>query len=231
MSCQLDDPPGLEAGGESSSAAVTSASQPGCDDEHVKTYYDTRAPEYDDWYLGAGLFAERDRPGWEEELATLTRAIEALAPARTLDVACGTGFLTRHLRDEVTAFDQSERMLAIARERLPEATFVIGDALELPFDDLAFDRLFTTHFYGHLERDDRARFLAEAHRVARELVVVDAAIRPDHEREEWQARTLKDGSQFTVYKRYFDPARLASEIGGGDVLHAGSWFVMVSSRD
>ena len=63
----------------------------------MKEYYDTRAPEYDDWYLGLGPFAERDRPGWEEELAELIATLEALPPKRTLDVACGTGFLTRHL--------------------------------------------------------------------------------------------------------------------------------------
>jgi hypothetical protein len=31
-------------------------------------------------------------------------------------------------------------------------------------------------------------------------------------------------------KRYFDAEQLAAELGGGRVLHAGSWFVMVSSR-
>ena len=30
----------------------------------MREYYDRRAPEYDDWYLGPGLFADRDRPGW-----------------------------------------------------------------------------------------------------------------------------------------------------------------------
>ena len=46
----------------------------------VKEYYDTRAPEYDDWYLGLGGFADRDRPGWEDELAELARRDRA-APA------------------------------------------------------------------------------------------------------------------------------------------------------
>ena len=31
-------------------------------------YYDRRAPEYDDWYLGVGLFADRERPGFDAEL-------------------------------------------------------------------------------------------------------------------------------------------------------------------
>jgi len=49
----------------------------------VREYYDRRAPEYDDWYLGSGLFAERDRPGWDEEVAELRESIRALPPARS----------------------------------------------------------------------------------------------------------------------------------------------------
>ena len=196
----------------------------------MKTYYDTRAPEYDEWYLGLGRFAERERPGWDEALVALCDAIAELPPARTLDAACGTGFLTSHLKGPVAGLDQSGRMLAIAGERVAGATFVQGDALSLPFDDDAFDRTFTGNFYGHLDRDQRAQFLDEARRVARELVVVDAALQPDHEPEEWQERVLNDGSRFTVYKRFFDPHQLANELGGGVVLHASRWFVMVSSQ-
>jgi demethylmenaquinone methyltransferase/2-methoxy-6-polyprenyl-1,4-benzoquinol methylase len=196
----------------------------------MKQYYDHRAPEYDDWYLGVGRFAQRDRPGWEEDLNELQDDVAALASARTLDVACGTGFLTRHLRGEVIALDQSERMLEVAAERVPDAVFVSGDALALPFADGSFARLFTGHFYGHLQDRDREAFLAEAHRVASELVIVDSARRRDHEPEEWQERVLNDGSRYEVYKRFFDPDALAQELGGGSVLHASRWFVMVSSR-
>jgi SAM-dependent methyltransferase len=199
---------------------------------HMKAYYDTRAPEYDEWYLGVGLFTERDRPGWDDELRDLIHTITALPAARTLDVACGTGFLTQHLRGEITALDQSERMLAIARQRVPGATLVQGDALELGFDAGSFERIFTGHFYGHLPAPEREWFLEQARQIAPELVVVDSALRPDHEREEWQTRVLNDGSRFEVYKRYFDPAALTHELGGGTVLHAGSWFVAVrSGRD
>ena len=125
----------------------------------VKAYYDRRAPEYDEWYRGAGRFAERERPGWEQEVEALGAALAALPPARTLDVACGTGFLTRHLPGEVVGLDQSESMLEEARRQAPNATYVQGDALTLPFEDGSFDRVFTAHFYGHLEGDDRERFL------------------------------------------------------------------------
>ena len=120
-------------------------------------------------------------------------------------------------------------MIEIARERIPSADFVQADAIPLPFEDAAFDRVFTGHFYGHLEGLAREAFLAEARRVAPALVVVDSAVRPDHEREEQQERILNDGSRFHVYKRYFEPDELARELGGGTVLHASDWFVMVAT--
>jgi ubiquinone/menaquinone biosynthesis C-methylase UbiE len=195
----------------------------------VKTYYDRRAPEYDEWYRGAGRFAARERPGWEQEVDALGLALAALRPARTLDVACGTGFLTRNLPGEIVGLDQSEAMLEEARLQAPNATYVQGDALSLPFDDGAFDRLFTAHFYGHLECEDRQRFVAEARRVAHELVVVDSALREDVEAEEWQERFLNDGSRWEVYKRYFEADALARELGGGETVFAGRWFVAVRS--
>ena len=196
----------------------------------MKAYYEARAPEYDDWWLGAGAFAGRVRPGWEDEREALVAAIAALPPARTLDVACGTGFLTRHLPGSVTGLDQSAAMLELVSERLPEAAFVRSDALRLPFQDGTFDRVFTSHFYGHLEEVERVRFLAEARRVAPELVVVDSALRDDVEPVELQERELRDGSRWEVYKRYFEPRELAAELGGGDTLFAGRWFVAVRSR-
>ena len=195
----------------------------------MKAYYERRAPEYDDWYLGTGRFADRDRPGWHEELDALRQALESLPPARTLDVACGTGFLTRHLPGEIVGLDQSEAMLAEARAQAQDATFVRGDALELPFGDGEFDRIFTASFYGHLDGADRETFLREARRVAPELVVADAALRADVDPEERQERILNDGSRWEVYKRYFDPEELARELGGGRVLHAGRWFVVVQA--
>jgi ubiquinone/menaquinone biosynthesis C-methylase UbiE len=195
----------------------------------MKEYYDRRAPEYDDFYRGAGKWTGRDRDAWERELIVLTARIEALPAARTLDVACGTGYLTRYLQGDVVGLDQSERMLERARRAAPHATFVRGDALDLPFQHGSFDRVFTGHFYGHLESDDAARFLGEARRVARELVVVDASRAHAAADEEWQERVLNDGSRWQVFKRFFTPDGLAAELGGGETLHAGHAFVVVRS--
>jgi SAM-dependent methyltransferase len=192
----------------------------------VKAYYDRRALEYDDWWLGQGLYADRERPGWEDELHRLEDVIRDLSPVRTLDVACGTGFLTRHLRGDVVGLDASERMLEVARLQAPAARFERGDALSLPFEDGAFDRVFTSYFYCHLEEEERERFLAEARRVAPELVVV-ASIRGDgDDSERWEERRLEDGSRWNVYKRVFEGPDLADELNG-DLVFKGRWFVIV----
>jgi ubiquinone/menaquinone biosynthesis C-methylase UbiE len=188
-------------------------------------YYDRRAPEYDDWWNGTGLYAARERPGWHEEVAALIEALRALPPARTLDVACGTAFLGRHLPGEVTGLDASPAMRAIAAERLPRV--VAGDAFALPFEDGAFERVATGHFYGHLETPER--FLAEARRLAPELLVIDSARRDDVPAERMDPRVLQDGSRHAVYKRWFEPDELVAELGGGEVVHAGRWFVAVLS--
>jgi ubiquinone/menaquinone biosynthesis C-methylase UbiE len=195
----------------------------------MKEYYDRRAPEYDDFYRSAGKWTGRDRDAWERELAELVATIEALPAGRTLDVACGTGFLTRHLRGDVIGLDQSERMLDEARRAAPHATFVRGDALALPFPNASFHRVFTGHFYGHLEPDDARPFLQEARRVARELVVADASRAHSAVDHEWQERVLNDGSRWRVFKRYFTAEGLAAELGGGETLHSGHAFVVVRS--
>jgi SAM-dependent methyltransferase len=194
-------------------------------DPATAAYYEQRAGEYDEWYTGHGRFAERDRPGWEAGVEEVIELVRRLAPARTLDVACGTGFLTRHLRGFVVGIDQSASMARIARSRLSDGTALVGDGLRLAVADRAFDRVFTGHFYGHLPPAERAAFLAEARRVAGELVVVDSAPRPGMEAEQWQQRVLNDDSRHWVYKRYLSGDQLAEEIGGQTLLD-GQWFVV-----
>jgi ubiquinone/menaquinone biosynthesis C-methylase UbiE len=194
--------------------------------EQMRSYYDQRAGQYDDWWLGTGRFAGRERPAWLDEVERLVQVVAALPPARVLDVACGTGFLTRHLRGTVVGLDQSAAMLALASARAPQARFVQGDAVPLPFPDQGFDRILASHFYGHLLAGERDAFVAEARRGAPELVIVDSAERADHDPEEWQTRILDDGSRHRVYKRFFTPRTLTAELGPIEVLHEGRWFVV-----
>ena len=192
----------------------------------VKEYYDRRADEYDQ-----SLFERRDpeaAAAFTREMSALGEVLAALQPARVLDVACGTGLFTRYLRGQVVAVDQSQRMLAIAGRRVPTARLVRAAAPTLPFADLSFDRLFTSFFYGHLVDVERLAFLAEARRLAPELVVADAAAYQGVQPDGWRQRVLRDGTRYTVYKRHFTAAQLLAELGGqGEVLFAQCSFVAV----
>lgn len=197
-------------------------------DAATHAYYDARAAEYDEWYEGTGRFAERERPGWAAEVDQLVALVADLPAARTLDVACGTAFLTRHLAGLAVGLDQSPSMVAIAQQRLrPRGGLALtGDALALPFADGAFDRVLTGHFYGHLVPAERDAFLAEARRVTGggELLVIDSAPREGTERETWDERVLNDGSRHRVFKRFLTGPELAAELGDGEILMDGRWF-------
>jgi hypothetical protein len=60
-------------------------------------------------------------------------------------------------------------------------------------------------------------------------VLADAARERAHTDEEWSTRVLGDGSTWQVYKRWFAPDGLLGELGEGEILHAGPWFVVVRS--
>jgi ubiquinone/menaquinone biosynthesis C-methylase UbiE len=179
-------------------------------DAATGAYYDQRAAEYDEWYTGQGRFAERDRPGWEAELDQVVNLVRGLAVARSLDVACGTGFLTRHLHGFVVGLDQSPSMVAIAQSRLPDGLAIVGNGLRLMVADHAFDRVLTGHFYGHLPAGERTTFLDEARRVAGELIVIDSARRPGQAAEQWQERIPR---RFHPYRAFELPPSVRNLIG------------------
>ena len=199
-------------------------------DAQMRAHFDQRAAEYDGWWLGTGSFAVRERPGWSAEVEQLIAVVRALPPARVLDVACGTGFLTRHLRGELVALDQSARMVEIAAARLPHARVLQGDVAPLPFGDGEFDRVFTSHFLHHLSADRRAAFIAEARRVGRELVVVEDVRPADAPAEECHEHVPSDGSRQHIHRHSFTAAELITELGAGRALHEGRWFVVVANR-
>jgi len=198
-------------------------------DRAVQAHFDQRAARYDEWWLGTGSFADRDRPGWPEEVEQLVGVIAALPPSRVLDVACGTGFLTQHLRGDVVALDRSGPMTELAAARMPNARVIQGAAVPLPFDDGEFERVFTSHFLHHLRPDERAAFVAEARRVGDELVVVEGVRMPEAPQEEWLETVASDGAAHSHYKRSFTADELAEELGDASVLHEGRWFTVVAS--
>lgn len=85
------------------------------------------------------------------------RAVRGLH-GNVLDVACGTGDMVVSLAEQgctVTGVDISEEMLAIAKRKAPQATYMLADAEQLPFEDSSFDAVtcaFGVRNFVHLEQ-------------------------------------------------------------------------------
>jgi ubiquinone/menaquinone biosynthesis C-methylase UbiE len=101
----------------------------------------------------------------------LARRARSLAPTRVLEIAAGTGVVTRALAEalpascEIIATDLNPAMLEEAQHRpiAREVTWRSADALELPFDDASFDLVVCQ--FGVMFFPDRVRGYAQARRV------------------------------------------------------------------
>jgi SAM-dependent methyltransferase len=122
----------------------------------------------------------------EQQLPTYTRALHHLGigsdDERVLEIGCGSGVFLHAAADRgarVAGIDASEPLLAIARERVPEADLRVGDMEALPFGDDAFDVV--TGFSSFFFAEDMSRALREAARVTkpRGTVLIQVFGRPE----------------------------------------------------
>jgi len=93
------------------------------------------------------------------EKSWLDKAIAHLDPgAKVLDLGCGTGEpIARYFADQgfkVTGVDASEKMLDIAKDRLPAVSFILSDMRSLSFGQ-KFDLLIAWHSFFHLSQDEQ----------------------------------------------------------------------------
>lgn len=119
-------------------------------------------PEIYDAYLGPFLF--------EFSAKDLAGRVKDRIPSdgKILEVACGTGISTYHLRQalpssvHITATDLNPAMLNFAKSKpspLPNVTFQVADALSMSFDDHSFDAVICQ--FGIMFFPDKNKGLAE----------------------------------------------------------------------
>jgi SAM-dependent methyltransferase len=109
--------------------------------------------------------------------------IVALSPQSFLDAGCGEGFVARRVIDAapgitLTGCDVSEAALDIAAGANPEARFMIGSVVDLPFPNRSFDVVGCFEVLEHLPEDLPLRALSEMGRVARRAIVLSVPHEP-----------------------------------------------------
>ena len=119
---------------------------------------------------------------------------------KILDLGCGNGRLFEFFENrnvEYIGVDNVEKLIEIARKKYPEAKFLVGDALNLPFSDNYFDKVFSIAVFHHIPSGEfRLQFLKEVRKVLKQeglliLTVWDL----------WRrVASLKLLAKFTIFK-------------------------------
>jgi ubiquinone/menaquinone biosynthesis C-methylase UbiE len=210
--------------------------------EQQKAYYRVRAGEYDEWFLRQGRYdhGPEFRARWEGEVEAVRSALERFhAAGRVLELACGTGWWTEQLvgwASELTAIDASAEVLALNAERVPDPKVrrVQADLFAWTPDG-GYDVVFFSFWLSHVPPERFEAFwtmVRGALNPGGRVFFVDSlrtelSTANDHvlpgEDDIIAERKLNDGSRYSIYKIFYDPAQLQAR------LEALGWRAAVSS--
>jgi len=128
--------------------------------------FDGSIPGVYDQYLGPFIF--------EPYAEDLVRRVNVGGRADVLEIACGTGIVTKRLRErlgpsaKLVATDLNQGMIDYAREKLAGSKGIewrAADAADLPFESQSFDTVVCQ--FGVMFVPDKAAAMREARRVLR----------------------------------------------------------------
>ncbi len=126
------------------------------------------AGDFGDAYVDRNAQAQRGREGFWREL------LGRIEPDSALEVGCNVGGNLRWVAesvDSVTGVDVNEKALAQLAERVPEARGIHTSGTALPFDDGAFDLVFTMGVLIHQSTEQLPAMMSEVVRCARRWVL------------------------------------------------------------
>jgi len=120
----------------------------------------------ENYNLIAKEFSTTRKDIWEE-LSFLFKDLKE--GEKILDLGCGNGRWYKIFKEKKVDYfglDNSEKLIEIAKENFPEAKFFVGDALNLPFPDNFFDRVYAIAILHHIPSENlRLEVLKETKRV------------------------------------------------------------------
>ena len=88
--------------------------------------------------------------------------------SKILDLACGTGDIVKivskyYPKTDIIGLDISDKMLEIAKKKNPKKNFVLGDIINLKYEENEFD--YITIFFGLRNVENRTKAISEIYRV------------------------------------------------------------------
>ena len=179
-----------------------------------RRYYAARAPEYEEWWQRVGRYAldPEVEERWFADVAEVEAALRDLAPlGDVLELAAGTGIWTRQLvplAARVVAVDANAETLALNDA---DAEHVVADLFAWEPEE-RFDACVFSFWISHVPAarfDEFWTLVRRAVRPGGRVFLVDGAIAGRAPGGEEELRTLNDGREFRIVKRFWTPAELA----------------------
>ena len=211
----------------------------------MNEYYDERAAEFDEIYtLGKPPGSVSDPALYMEEARALAKLVQSHCKGSLLDIPCGTGYWLQFYAancSAITLVDQSENMLRESREKAreygvtPITRFIRADALDVSLENRSCNSVLVGFFLSHVTDRQMALFFQNLRNILKpggRVLILDSIwsrFRRSRPKEGTTKRTLNDGRQFEIYKRYFESTDLdqMSESHGMDfeLLHDGELYI------
>lgn len=147
--------------------------------------------------------------GYKAVLSTIYEEILTNGMKNVLDIGFGTGTLTTKLYEQgyhIWGVDFSERMIALAGEKMPDAVLVQGDFAERLPEELAerkYDAIVATYSLHHLTDERKVTFLKELLEYLTEngkIYIGDVAF---YDRKELEACRTISGEEWDEDEIYF----------------------------
>jgi pseudaminic acid biosynthesis-associated methylase len=170
--------------------------------------------------LWAGTFGdayiERNADAGAGRVDFWRAVLDGLGVESVLEVGCNVGANLRWLVEivgSVHGVDVSEHALEQARERFPGADLVCAQARSLPFEDRAFDLVFTTGVLIHLPDESLAEAMDEIVRCSARYVLCGEYFADPPEELLYRGETgaLFKRNYGALYQRAFPELRLRRE--------------------
>ena len=219
-----------------------------------RSYYQARAPEYDEWWQRRGRYArgEQQLLEWQSQVAVVDDALASLVPpARSWswpEAPVGGPSVSARTADRLTVVDSSPEVLALNHGRVgrSDVNYVVADIFDWQGDS-RYDVVFFSFWLSHVPRSRFGEFWSL---VASWLTPSGRAFLIDNRNDpqpstpvkdpyvikydtDLHLRRLRDGSEYRVVSVMYEPGELQSLVeaeGWKAEIQSTRWFVFGSVR-
>jgi putative AdoMet-dependent methyltransferase len=182
-------------------------------------YYDERAPEYDEVYLGKSPSIPEPE-AYARDVKEIKTICRGFGSGHLIDIGCGTGFwMPCYAKNcnEITLVDQSRSMLVQCQRKVNELDsdicihLIKGDFFDVRFLSKVYDTTLVAFLVSHLDDEHVQIFFRKIKSILKpnaEMLWIDGSwsrrrARYRH-KESLQERVLNDGRRFYIFKKYFE---------------------------